>query len=584
MRIVLDLQACQTNSRFRGIGRYSMGLAQAMLRAGNGHEFWIALNGQLEETIAALRLAFDGLVPQERIVVFDVPGPVWEIDPANAWRIRASELVRESFLARLQPDVVHVSSLFEGLGDNFVASVGKLEDPERTAVTLYDLIPLLWKETYLADRTVRAWYFRKLQSLKRAPLLLAISEHSRKETIDALALPEGRVFNIACGVDEHFCKQSYTREQGAALRARYDLDRPFIMYTGGIDHRKNIEGLIEAFALLPKAVRISYQLAIVCKAQDIDRHRLLSLANQLGLENNQVILTGYVPDDDLVALYNTCHLFVFPSLYEGAGLPALEAMRCGAPVVGSNSSSLPEVIGRDDAQFDPTDVRSMAEKIHQVLTDRGFRHSLREYGLEQAKKFSWAASAKLALNAFAALHERQSARERTQVALSQTRPRLAYISPVPPARSGIADYSAELLPQLARFYDIELVVDQPEVADTWIDGNFPVRTVDWFEAHTARYDRFLYHFGNSPFHAHMFNLLERYPGVVVLHDFFLGNVLNYMEQTGAMPQAFRRALYASHGYAALRDERQQDRAAAIYKYPCNKAVLDRATGVICHSS
>ncbi len=156
MRIVLDLQACQTNSRFRGIGRYSMGLAQAMLRAGNGHEFWIALNGQLEETIAALRLAFDGLVPQERIVVFDVPGPVWEIDPANAWRIGASELVRESFLARLQPDVVHVSSLFEGLGDNFVASVGRLGHPERTAVTLYDLIPLVWKETYLADRTVRA--------------------------------------------------------------------------------------------------------------------------------------------------------------------------------------------------------------------------------------------------------------------------------------------------------------------------------------------------------------------------------------------------------------------------------------------
>ena len=163
------------------------------------------------------------------------------------------------------------------------------------------------------------------------------------------------------------------------------------------------------------------------------------------------------------------------------------------------------------------------------------------------------------------------------------RPRLAYISPLPPEKSGIADYSAELLPQLARYYDIDVIVDQPVLADGWVKASLPQRSLAWFDEHARSYQRVLYHFGNSMMHKHMFALLERHPGVVVLHDFFLANVLHAMHYSAYQPAAMQRALLASHGLSALQDMQRNGESSAVWKYPCNKQVLDQAEGVIVHS-
>jgi len=153
-----------------------------------------------------------------------------------------------------------------------------------------------------------------------------------------------------------------------------------------------------------------------------------------------------------------------------------------------------------------------------------------------------------------------------------------------PEKSGIADYSAELVPQLARFYDVEVIVAQERVSAPWIEANLPLRSLDWFEAHADQFDRLLYHFGNSPMHRHMFALLERHPGIVVLHDFYLCNVLHHLEHTGYLPGAFGRALYHAHGFFAFADRQAIGLAPAVWKYPCNKAVLDQASGVIVHAN
>ena len=137
------------------------------------------------------------------------------------------------------------------------------------------------------------------------------------------------------------------------IRRRYALSRPFVMYTGGIDHRKNIEGLIDAYALLPDEIRRAHQLAIVCAAQAEAISAIKKHARKQGLREDELVLTGFVSDEDLVVLYNICSGFCFPSMHEGFGLPALEAMQCGAATIGSNTSSIPEVIGRADALFDP---------------------------------------------------------------------------------------------------------------------------------------------------------------------------------------------------------------------------------------
>lgn len=587
MRILIDLQACQTTgSRHRGIGRYSMALAKAMARNAGSHDLRLMLNGVFEETIIPIRQAFSNLIPDEHIYLWQTPGPAAELVLENTWRRRTGELVWEQAMAQVRPDYVHVTSLFEGSVDDAISSVGRSGLHLPTAVTLYDLIPYVYADKYLDYKPQRQWYLRKLQALKAADLSLAISESSRLEGIEWLHLPPERVVNISTAVDGHFRPTQYSEQERTALRQKYHLYRPFVMYTGGIDQRKNLEALIRAYAALPIELRRQHQLAIVCSAQPLEMDRLKGVARRAGLAQDELVLTGFVPEVDLLALYNLCRLFVFPSWHEGFGLPALEAMSCGVPVIAANTSSLPEVMGRTEAMFDPRNEREITAKMAMVLTDTGFLQRLQMDGLEQAKKFSWDVSAKRAISAIEADYERQKAQKNYQIPAKfpLNKPRLAYFSPLPPERSGIADYSADLLPELARYYEIDLIVAQNTVEDDWLNANFRIRDCEWFEEHATTFDRVLYNFGNSLFHGHMFDLLKRYPGVVILHDFFLSGIISHLEMIGEMPNGWTQALYLSHGYPALIDkiEAKVERD-IIAKYPCNLAILERAEGVIVHS-
>lgn len=584
MRIVIDLQGAQSSgSRQRGIGRYSMSLTQGIIRNKGEHEVIIALNGLFPDTIEPIRAALDHLLPQQQIRVWHTPNQIHHAEPTNVWRRKAAELIRESFIASLQPDMVYVTSLFEGLCDDTVTSIGLLTQAIPTAVTLYDLIPLINRKSYLSNPAVEAWYENKLDQLRRANLTLAISESSRQEGIAYLGFSPDKVINVSTAADSQFQCVEINSTMERSIRERYGLAKQFVMYTGGIDFRKNIEGLIRAFALLPKSLRENHQLAIVCSVQPASRQLLEALIKQQGLTKNDVVLTGFVPEEDLIALYRLCRAFVFPSWHEGFGLPALEAMSCGAAVIAANTSSLPEVIGREDALFDPRDDKAIAEKLAHVLTDNDFRARLIRDGLTQAKKFSWDKCAQLALTAFEQFH---AAKQKTNknFTVSQRRPKLAYISPLPAERSGIADYSAELLPELARYYDIDVIVAQETITDPRIKENCLVQDTKWFVEHSHLYDRVLYHFGNSHYHQHMFDLLLRVPGVVVLHDFFLSGIVAHMDVHGFDTNGWALELYRSHGYHAVRERfHANDTADVVWKYPCNKTVLENAQGVIVHS-
>jgi glycosyltransferase involved in cell wall biosynthesis len=168
---------------------------------------------------------------------------------------------------------------------------------------------------------------------------------------------------------------------------------------------------------------------------------------------------------------------------------------------------------------------------------------------------------------------------------TQRRPRLAYVSPLPPEHTGIASYSLELLPELARYYDIDVIVDQDEIDSTWVNANAGVYSIAWFAKYGHRYDRVLYQIGNSPFHAHMWDLLERFPGVIVLHDIFLGDATYYRSEHGTGPLlGLPMRLYADHGYGALATyAHSKDIQAAIQNYPYSLCLIQAAMGVIVHS-
>ena len=164
------------------------------------------------------------------------------------------------------------------------------------------------------------------------------------------------------------------------------------------------------------------------------------------------------------------------------------------------------------------------------------------------------------------------------------RPRLAFVSPLPPVQSGISDYSAELLPELARHYQIDLVLDQPEHGGAWMQAQGSVRSVGWLRANAERIDRVVYQVGNSLYHRHMLPLLEEVPGVAVLHDLHLTSMLAHLELTGAEPGVWSRALFDSHGYGAYRARfSTEDIHAIISRYPGNRQVLRNARRVIVHS-
>lgn len=586
MRIVIDMQGAQSaSSRYRGIGRYTLALCKEMARIREGHDVILALNGLLPEAIEPIRAAFAELLPEENIRVWDAAGAVKAADSSNDARRHAAEMIREAFIADMQPDIVLCTSLFEGLSDNAVTSIGSFTNRLPTAVILYDLIPLINRDIYLQNPLIESWYLNKLDHLRRADLLLSISASSGHEAVDYLGFPPAGVVNISTACDSHFRPMTVDETRREYIRQTYGLTRPFIMYTGGVDHRKNIEGLIRAYASLPEHIRAEHQLAVVCSIQAPDQERLQRLAKKEGLGADELIITGFVSEEVLLELYNLCKLFVFPSWHEGFGLPALEAMACGRAVIGANTSSVPEVIGREDALFDPREDAAIMRKIEEVLTNEDFRAELERHGLAQSQKFSWEQTAR---HAWDALEAHVSARDRAASTRSSNmmprRPRLAYVSPLPPEQSGISDYSAELLPELARHYQIDVIVAQKEVSDMWIRANCPIHDAAWFRENAHCFDRVLYQFGNSHFHSHMFELLCEIPGVVVLHDFFLSDIIAYMDSCGVTPHGWDRALVYAHGWHALKTRYlaidSNDVASA---YPCNLEVLQQAMGVIVHS-
>ncbi len=405
MRIVIDMQGAQTESRFRGIGRYTLSLAQAIVRNRGEHEILLALNGLLPDTIEPIRAAFDGLLPQTNIHVWHAPGPVRECEPGNDWRRKVAERIREAFFVSLRPDVVHVLSLFEGYVDDAVTSIGVFAPQIPTVVTLYDLIPLLNPETHLKPNSAYAGYYqRKIQHLKRANQWLAISESAANEGREALALPADAVVNISTACDAVFRRMEIAETEKQKLLSRFSITLPFILYSGGADARKNLHRLIRAYACLPKLLRDAHQLVLAGKLPSGEVAELRQAAKSAGIREGQLLFTGHITDEELVQFYNLCTLFVLPSLHEGFALPALEAMSCGAAVIGANTTSVLEVVGSQDALFDPYDEAAISRKLAQVLDDEVFRTKLVAHGLEQARKFSWDESARRSVAAFEALH------------------------------------------------------------------------------------------------------------------------------------------------------------------------------------
>ena len=579
-KLLLDLQGCQTrNSRHRGIGRYSLSLTQALLglNAKSNHQFETIglLNGAFPDACIEIR---EHLSPGSNGIAYREMAA----DKSSGEQIAPSSQVRGLAAAAaaraLRPDIIHVSSLIEGYEEGAALSPYPrdiVSGAIRTA-TVYDLIPLVFSEKYLSNRNYEAWYRGAIAHYASFDLLFAISEATRRDLIEHLSIDPDRVINISAAVDSRFRHLGDAERYRDAIERKLKLTQPFILYTGGADHRKNLHGAIEAFSRLSDDVRSSRKLAIVCRMDRTTEASLLEHARQCGLDPSALVLTGYVSDDDLVLLYNLAELFIFPSVYEGFGLPLLEAMACGTPVLAGNNSSLPEVVGREDLLFDAGNSQLMAAKIAETLKDRERLAELRAYSLARAREFSWEKSAELVYNAFVQRIEERDRRE------ASTRPRVAMTTPLPPARSGISDYSADLLRELVKENDVDLFLADHSLASPDTAGCTVKPVAELAEAWSS-FDTVVYQMGNSTFHTEMLSLLPESGGIMVLHDVYLSNLKAWLDVHEGRSGAFSRELEAAHGQAAVETLKRGGVDAAINEWPASGQEISAADTVIVHS-
>ena len=490
MSVLFDIQGVQSRAHGeRGIARYLIELATALEDARPDLVSHFLVNRDLPVPVAVKRLGhgkveFAESVHPERRGIFHIGSPV--------------EL--EVSIDRLWPPAMR---------------------RQRYAVTVYDLIPLLFPDIYLRDPWQRRRYQVRLELMRRADRVLAISKTTASDVIERLGVAPERVVVVGAGVSDRFRRApSRAAAQEEAMREMQWLEPDYLLYTGGIEPRKNIDRLLEAYASMSPEVRAAHQLVVVCRVHPADRVRLEEQLRALGI-GDRVHFPGYVPDEQLVRLYQAAGLVVFPSLYEGFGLPVAEARACGAAVVASDTPALEELVEDPSARFDPRDVRAIRSTLERFVTDDASLKRLRLKGLGRC--FSWEAVA-----------ERTAAAYEDMLTLApRRRPRncrVAWVSPLPPQRSGIADESYRVLEQLAQRCAVDAYADGPHSEDARVPAGVELRPLGAFDsverAHGG-YERVFYCLGNSEHHTGALDLLSRRPGDVIAHDVRLNGLYSW---------------------------------------------------------
>ena len=380
MRLVIDMQGAQSAaSGGRGVGRYTRELTRSLLACCRGEiEIFLALNGRLE-CEKTLRW-FEGLIDRSHIKVW-----TWypEVPPAGTGAsTRAGEMFREWFLRQFEADVLWVPNFQEGWAESAaVTSLGSFPGEGTVFSTLHDVTPLLFEKDYLQG-AIRPWYRRKLQYVKDSDLVLTVSAFSGEQIAQRLDVPAERIEVLLNGYDrDTFYPDREYLEIGKKEK--------FILYAGAAEQHKNIPCLIEAYAKLERQLRSRCRLVLVGKEPHLLRGEFLAHAAAQGLGAEELEFAGFVTDGRLRELMQRCRAFVFPAYAEGFGLPPLEAMACGAPVLAADATSLPEIVTDPQARFDPRSPDQLSALLRRVLTDDAFAASLVEEGLGRAAEFSW---------------------------------------------------------------------------------------------------------------------------------------------------------------------------------------------------
>ena len=253
--------------------------------------------------------------------------------------------------------------------------------------TIHDITP-----KFFPGHKQKLWWHKKAyqitiaSSLRKSAKIITVSNSTKQDLIKHFKMPEEKIAVVYLGIESDFKKiDNYAKIK--ELKDKYKITKPFLFFVSAWRNHKNFEGLIKAWQLLKKQGDFDYQL--VLGGQEDVYYPKIKQTIATSEFNKDIIIPGFISEEELVLFYNAAELFVIPSFYEGFGLIGLEAMACGLPVISSNTTSLPEILGQAAIYFDPYNIENMAETIQSVVKNPELKNQLRQKGLEQVKKYSW---------------------------------------------------------------------------------------------------------------------------------------------------------------------------------------------------
>ena len=358
MNIAIDLTPIPPQKT--GVGIYAVNLIRALGNFDNKNQYWIFVKNSHSQDFDPKRENFH-IVIYSNILQNKFLRLAWEqvVLPIQLWR-KKIELLHS---------IHYTTPLFA---------------PCKRVITFHDMTFFLFPEKHVFIKKI---FFRVIIpfSAKKANRLIAVSESTKKDIETILGIDGGKIDVVYETIDKIFrpIEKSFAISQ---IKEKYKIKDKFILYVGVLEPRKNISTLIKAYANLIFGNKINHQLIIVGK-KGWGCQEIFKIVQNLNL-SKKVIFTGYLSEKELVFLYNGADLFVYPSLYEGFGIPPLEALACGTPVLSSNISSIPEVVGEEGILVNPHNIEEISESMYRVLTDEKLRNVLKEKGIRRAKEFS----------------------------------------------------------------------------------------------------------------------------------------------------------------------------------------------------
>ncbi len=381
MRIGID-GSCLSNRR--GFGRFSRQLLDALSRQTTNHEFTVFVDRPSSPEVS---------IPDrfERAIVAVQEAPSRAASSRGSRRF-LDMIAMGRAVARHGLDLMYFPATYSFFP---VWNAGKL------VVTMHDTLPLKHPELVFPNRRGRlAWQLKETVAVRLADRIVTVSEASRRDIAAWSKLPHERIHVITEGPDRVFVPGNRNTASDAVLRRNgIAANSPFLLYVGGLSPHKNLLRLVEAFA---RGATEDVKLVLVGDVHDVFHTHVPEIREAIARNalSERVVLAGFVPDEDLVHLYRRAYALILPSLLEGFGLPAVEAMACGTPVISSRAGSLPEVIGPAGIFFDPADVDSIASAIRMFLAAPAYRNALARLAHERSTLFTWEESARRLLVCF----------------------------------------------------------------------------------------------------------------------------------------------------------------------------------------